>query len=168
MPLTTKGQQHATTRRSLRVHGKGVVQHGPCPLSFLASRFRLFSGPYHAVLTDICASSCTSLLDFVPHFTQTDAVFSRLPAKRHKNRCDQPRSALLLSELIILLAHKLKVKVTAEGIETAKHWECLPRVRLRRGPRVVLLPTRRAGGGPPSSKRAGRHLPHASKVEHDQ
>jgi EAL domain-containing protein (putative c-di-GMP-specific phosphodiesterase class I) len=28
-------------------------------------------------------------------------------------------------ELIILLAHKLKVKVIAEGIESIKHWERL-------------------------------------------
>jgi diguanylate cyclase (GGDEF)-like protein/PAS domain S-box-containing protein len=28
-------------------------------------------------------------------------------------------------ELIILLAHKLKLKVIAEGIERAKHWDCL-------------------------------------------
>jgi len=30
-----------------------------------------------------------------------------------------------LHELIILLAHTLKLKVSGEGVETAEHWECL-------------------------------------------
>jgi EAL domain-containing protein (putative c-di-GMP-specific phosphodiesterase class I) len=37
-------------------------------------------------------------------------------------------------ELIILLAHKLKLKVLAEGIETARYWEHLRELGCEFGP----------------------------------
>ena len=69
-----------------------------------------------------------------------------------------------LLELIILRAHKLKLNVSAEGIETAKHWERFPELGCDLGQGYFFSqPVEPEAAGKLLS--GGRsHLPHASKA----